>query len=140
MKAVMSVYEGVREAKDGLDWIRIMDTKFNVFEILEIAEKVEQRGAKFYLGAAQLFAQEDLKNCYYGLAERKVKLKNMWTNMRQDFSNRTGEFGTYDPENYVLSNPEVMASLTWAGSRLGAFPSPDRQGEQGRGSPGCPAT
>lgn len=96
-----------------------METKFNVFEILEIAEKVEQRGAKFYLGAAQLFSQEELKNFLYALAQRKVHLKNTWVKMRKDFSDRTGEFGTFDPDNYVLSNPEVMAGLTWVGTRAG---------------------
>ena len=37
--------------------------------------------------------------------------------MRKRFSEKTGEFGTFDPDNYVLSNPEVMAGLTWFGTK-----------------------
>jgi rubrerythrin len=31
-----------------------METRFNVFEILQIAERVEHNGAKFYLKTAEL--------------------------------------------------------------------------------------
>jgi hypothetical protein len=31
--------------------------------------------------------------------------------MRKRFSEKTGEFGTFDPDDYVLSNPQVMSGL-----------------------------
>jgi rubrerythrin len=94
-----------------------METKFSVFEILEIAEQVEERGAQFYVKAADLFEPENIRDFYYQLAEKKVKQRKIWTQMRKDFSEKTGEFGVFDPDNYVLSNPEVMAGLTWFGTK-----------------------
>jgi rubrerythrin len=93
-----------------------METKFNAFEI---AERVEQRGAKFYVQTAKLFREEALQNVYYKLAEGKIKQQKAWAQMRKEFSEKTGEFGTYDPDNYVLSHPEVMAGLSWFGTRAG---------------------
>ena len=97
-----------------------METKFSVFEILEIAEQVEERGAQFYAKAADLFDLQAIRDIYYQLAEKKVKQRKIWTQMRKDFSEKTGEFGVFDPDNYVLSNPEVMAGLTWFGTKGGA--------------------
>ena len=96
-----------------------METKFNVFEILEIAERVEQRGARFYIQTAKRFRETALQDLYAKLAQGKVKQQKAWARMRKAFSKKTGEFGTYDPDNYVLSHPEVMAGLTWFGTRAG---------------------
>ncbi len=97
-----------------------MQTKFNVFEILEIAEKVEVKGAKFYLKAAESTNNPELRDTYYKLANWKAKHEKIWARMRKRFSEKTGELGTFDPDNYVLSNPEVMAGLTWLGTKHGA--------------------
>jgi rubrerythrin len=94
-----------------------METKFNVFEILQIAEQVEHKGAKFYLKAAELFADPGIRDLYYRLATWKAKHERVWARMRKRFSEKTGEFGTFDPDNYVLSNPPVMAGLTWFGTK-----------------------
>lgn len=94
----------------------VMETKFSVFEILEIAEQVEKRGAQFYAKTAALFESQAIRDIYYQLAEKKIKQQKAWTQMRKDFSEKTGEFGVFDPDNYVLSNPEVMAGLTWIGT------------------------
>lgn len=96
-----------------------MDTKFNVFEILEIAEKLELKGARFYLKMLELFEDEPCRDVYLKLANWKAKHQKAWARLRKRFSEKTGEFGTFDPDNYVLSNPAVMAGLTWVGSRPG---------------------
>jgi rubrerythrin len=98
----------------------IMETKFSVFEILEIAEHVEQRGATFYMKTAELFEDTQIRNLYFQLANWKAKQKKVWSQRRKEFSQSTGEFGTFDPDDYVLSNPEVMAGLTWFGTRTGS--------------------
>jgi rubrerythrin len=97
-----------------------METKFNVFEVLEIAERVENRGARFYLRIMELFRDPELRDIYYKLANRKAKNEKIWTRLRKRFSEKTGEFGTFDPDNYVLSNPEVMAGLTWVAAKPGS--------------------
>jgi rubrerythrin len=88
-----------------------VETKFNVFEILQIAEQIEHKGAKFYLKAAELFPDADLRDLLYRLATWKAKHEKLWARMRKRFSEKTGEFGTFDPDNYVLSNPQVMSGL-----------------------------
>lgn len=94
-----------------------METRFNVFEILQIAEQIEHKSATFYLKAAELFADADLRDLLYRLAAWKAKHEKLWARMRQRFSEKTGEFGTFDPDNYVLSNPQVMSGLTAFGTR-----------------------
>jgi len=88
-----------------------METRFNVFEILQIAEKIEHNGAKFYLKMAELFEDSGLRNTCYKLATWKAKHEKVLAQRRKRFSEKTGEFGTFDPDNYVLSNPDVMAGL-----------------------------
>ena len=88
-----------------------METKFNVFEIFEIAEKIEHDGAKFYLRAAELFDDSERRDIFYKLANWKAKHEKTLAKRRKRFSEETGQFGTFDPDNYVLSNPHVMASL-----------------------------
>ena len=96
-----------------------MDTCFNVFEVLEIAEEVEHKAAKFCLRAAERFADWERRNVYYNLAAWRAKHQQAWARIRQEYSEQTGQFGTFDPNNYVLSNPQVMAGLTCFGSETG---------------------
>jgi len=100
-----------------------METKFNVFEILQIAEQIEHRGAKFYLKTAELFADPERRDMYYKLANWKARHEKVIVQRRKHFSEKTGQFGTFDPDNYVLSNPHVMAGLTWFGIRRDTFRS-----------------
>ncbi len=100
-----------------------METKFNVFEILQIAEQIEHRGAKFYLKTAELFDDSERRDIYYKLANWKAKHEKILAQRRKRFSEKTGQFGTFDPDNYVLSNPHVMAGLTWFGIKRDAFGS-----------------
>ncbi len=99
---------------------RCVETKFNVFEILQIAEQVERKGAKFYLKTAELFDDANLRDIYYRLATWKAKHEKIWARMRRRFSEKTGEFGTFDPDNYVLSNPQVMSGLAGSSTKLEA--------------------
>ncbi len=96
-----------------------METRFNVFEILQIAEKVEQKGARFYLKAAEMFKDSLRRDTYLKLADWKARHAKIWARLRKRFSEKTGEFGTFDPDNYVLSNPGVMAGLTWFDTKHG---------------------
>ncbi len=89
-----------------------METKFNVFEILQIAEKIDHNGAIFYLKTAEMFDDTELRNMYYKLANWRARHEKILAQRRKQFSEKTGEFGTFDPDNYVLSNPYVMADLT----------------------------
>ena len=88
-----------------------METKFNVFEILQIAERIERNSAKFYLKTAEQFDDQELRDTCYKLANWKARHEKILAQRRKRFSEKTGEFGTFDPNNYILSNPHVMAGL-----------------------------
>jgi rubrerythrin len=93
-----------------------MDTQFSVFEILQIAEEVELKTARFCLRAAERFTDRERRGLYYSLAESRAKQRTMWRRLRRQYSEKTGEFGIFDPDNYVRSNPWTMAGLTGYGT------------------------
>ena len=88
-----------------------METKFNVFEVFQIAEKIEHNNARFYMRAAELFDDPERRDVCYKLANWRAKHQKTLADRRKHFSEKTGQFGTFDPDNYVLSNPHVMAGL-----------------------------
>jgi rubrerythrin len=94
-----------------------MDKRFSVFEILEVAERIENNAARFYLKASELYDDSQLRDIYHKLANWRAKHEKILTQRRKDYSDKTGALGTFDPDDYVLSNPEVMAGLTWLGSK-----------------------
>jgi len=96
------------------------DVEFNVVEVLRIAEELEHKAARFYLRAADRFDDLERRNLCYNLASWRARHQQTWARIRREYSERTGEFGTFDPDNYVLSNPQVMASLTCFASRPGS--------------------
>lgn len=101
-----------------------METKFNVFEILQIAEKIERNGAKFYLKTAELLDDPEVRDACYNLATWKAKHEKILAQRRKRFSEKSGEFGTFDPDNYVLSNPHVMAGLAVFATKSGSLKGP----------------
>lgn len=104
-----------------------METKFNVFEVLQIAEKIEHNGAKFYLHTAEVFDDPDFRDTCYKLAAWKARHEKILVQRRKRFSEKTGEFGTFDPDNYILSNPHVMAGLAVFATKPGSLKHGDRQ-------------
>lgn len=108
-----------------------METKFNVFEILQIAERIEHNGAKFYLKTAELSSDPEVRDTCYKLASWKARHEKILAQRRKRFSEKTGEFGTFDPDNYVLSNPHVMAGLAVFATKPGSLKGPvDRENRQ----------
>jgi rubrerythrin len=101
-----------------------METRFNVFEILQIAEKIEHNGAKFYLKTAEKLDNPEFRDLCYKLASWKAKHEKILAQRRKRFSEKTGEFGTFDPNNYVLSNPRVMAGLAVFATKPGSLKGP----------------
>ena len=101
-----------------------MDTQFNVVEVLRIAEEIEHKAARFYLKAAERFSDSPRRNICYNFASWRAKHKQAWARFREEYSEKTGEFGTFDPDNYVLSNPQVMASLPWFGTGNRSYHEP----------------
>jgi len=101
-----------------------METIFNVFEVLQIAERIEHNGAKFYLKTAERFEDAEIRDTCYKLANWKARHAKILAQRRKRFSEKSGEFGTFDPDNYVLSNPQVMAGLAVFASEPGSLMKP----------------
>lgn len=101
-----------------------MDTQFSIFDVLQIAEAVETKTAKFYLRAAKRFADEERRSIFYGLADWRAKHLSTWRRIRRRYSEKTGEFGVFDPDNYVRSNPWTMAGLTRYGTDVNGHGRP----------------
>lgn len=89
-----------------------LETKFNVFEILRIAEGIEHKAALYYIKSVGLFDDSGCRDMLYQLANWRARHEKIWARMRKRYSDKTGEFGHFDPDDYILSNPQVMADLT----------------------------
>ena len=89
-----------------------MDTKFSGFEILKIAQKVARNGAKFFRNEAELFDDAEVLQVLSVLVGWHERHEKIYARMRGQFSEKTGDFGVFDPDDYMQSNPEAMAGLT----------------------------
>ena len=74
-----------------------MDTWFNVFEVLQIAEEIEHKAAAFYLRAAERYPDPQRRNVYYNLATWRSKhrppaIASAWISGQGRAGNR-GAFG-----------------------------------------------
>ncbi len=94
-----------------------MDVEFNVIEILEIAERIEQNGADFYQKAADIFDDPDISGTLLRLAEWESKHEAIFANMRRQLLESGTETDTYIPSEEKLSDAKVMAGLAVFGIR-----------------------
>ena len=88
------------------------DTQFNVFEVLRIAEELEHKAARFYLQAAERFADQERRNVYYDLASWRAKHQQAWARIRREYSERTGRIRHVRSRQLCPFQSSVMASLT----------------------------
>jgi rubrerythrin len=114
---------GPRQGRD-FEGVSQVDACFNVFDVLRIAEEVEHKAARFYLQAAERFADREHRSIYYDLASWRARHERAWTRIRREHSEKTGQFGTFDPDDYVVSNPQVMAGLTSFGTEANSLGHP----------------
>ena len=96
-----------------------MKTVFRIYDVLQIAEAIELKRARFYVQAALLFKTSRQNDLCHKLANRSAKYAKFWAQKRKQHSDETGEYSTFDPNDYIRSNPFMMAGLTWGGSLWG---------------------
>jgi rubrerythrin len=94
-----------------------MDAEFNVIEILEIAERIEQNGADFYQKAADIFDDPDISGTLLRLAEWETKHESIFANMRRQILESGTKTDTHIPSGEKLSDAQVMAGLAVFGIR-----------------------
>ncbi|MEN6577021.1 MAG: ferritin family protein [Phycisphaerales bacterium] len=93
-----------------------MGVYFSVSAILQIAEEVERKAAGFYLAAAEQSCEEEPRNVHHMLASWRRRHQDTLSRLQREHSERIGRSDAFDSDDYVLSNPRVMAGLTWSGT------------------------
>ena len=88
-----------------------MNDRYNAFEVIEIAEQVERNAVEFYTRAAQLFEDPKLKNLLSHLAEWEKKHEEIFAQVKAQVREEIDLLGSFDPDKYFSSNPQIMASL-----------------------------
>ena len=88
-----------------------MDVELNAFEVLEIVERIERNGVKFYRTAAELVGDSRTGNKFLELANWEAKHIEVFKDMKERLSQQKWELGTYKPSRMELPGAQVMAGL-----------------------------
>ena len=88
-----------------------MHVKYSGSQIFEIAEKIEYNGCQFYRKASELFKEPELRNLFSNLVTWETTHQRLFAEMRQQSADELDELGSFDPDIYMSSNPQLMASL-----------------------------
>jgi len=92
-------------------WNFWAERKFSVFEILQIAERIERNAAMFYQKSAALFEDAQLRATLYRLAEWESKHEELFRKTRTEYTQKLDILGTFNPDNYELCNPQEIVGL-----------------------------
>jgi rubrerythrin len=88
-----------------------MVTKFDVHGVLQIAESVEHKGARFYLQAAERFIDPQCSDLCRQLAGWRSAEEDILGRRKSKISKRSDEPPKSAKTDYISANPFVMASL-----------------------------
>jgi rubrerythrin len=106
-----------------------MTVKFNAFEVFEIAEQIERNGTNFYIRAAELFDDPDIRRMFLALAEWEKEHERTFARMKQQVSEQSRRTNTSEVGG-SLPDPRVMAGLAVFGIRTN--PAEELYGKQNR--------
>ncbi len=88
-----------------------MDEPLSAYDVLEIAERIERNGAKFYRRAAGLVDDPDVSTLFVNLAQWESRHQEIFRQMKERLGDRRWEQGTLTPHRVASGNPGVMAGL-----------------------------
>jgi len=88
-----------------------METEFNVDQVFQIAGKIQQNGADFYLKMAELFYDSGRRNLCLRLADHRAEQANALTEGKTGSCDRYGKSATFGYGDYIMSHPSEMADL-----------------------------
>lgn len=89
----------------------MVETKYNAFEILQIAERIERNGAEFYRRCAELVESDRLRGMFYKLAEWEERHEKLFGGMRKEFGKQMSELESFNPAIYVRCDPRIIEGL-----------------------------
>ncbi len=86
-----------------------MTIRFNADEILEMAERIERNGAKFYRKAAQGVSDVGVEQKLLGLAAMEDEHERTFHSLREDLSGKEGVVGGFDPSGEGVRYLQAIA-------------------------------
>jgi rubrerythrin len=89
----------------------MVETKYNAFEILQIAEKIECNGAEFYRRCVKLVESDRLRGMFNKLAEWEERHEKLFRQMRNEFGKQMSELEDLEPAIYVRCDPRMIEGL-----------------------------
>ena len=98
-----------------------METKFNVGQILEIAERLEHNGALFYVKAAARFGDRQRRELCMALADWRSGRQAALGKLKDQFYEEYAKTEQTNFDDYFQTHPEAMADLAVFSSKL--YPS-----------------
>lgn len=88
-----------------------MVTKFDVHGVLQIAESIEHKGARFYLQAAERFMDPQRSDLCRQLARWRSAEEGILGRRKSKITRRSAEPGKPEKSDYISAHPFVMAGL-----------------------------
>ncbi|MHC4309091.1 MAG: hypothetical protein ACYSSN_04025 [Planctomycetota bacterium] len=108
-----------------------MKTEFNVDQVFQIAGRIQQNGAEFYLKMAKRFCDSRRRGLCLVLAEQRTERAKALTEERKRFCNKYGKSVTSGYGDYIMSHPSEMADLAvFSHEQYHAIPLTGRDGRE----------
>ena len=80
----------------------MMDFRFHIDEIFEIAEQLERNGADFYQRAAEATKEPEIKGILKSLAEMEVDHQDTFRKLRNQWVSQEERDSLYDPQGEAI--------------------------------------
>ena len=100
-----------------------MDVEMSGYEVLEVAEKIERNGAKFYRRAATLFDDPDISTLFVRLGQWEARHIEVFKEMKQHLTEQQWELGDFAPDRVGVPEARALASM----AVFGIQPDPAEQ-------------
>ena len=100
-----------------------MDVEMSGYEVLEVAERIERNGAKFYRRAATLCDDPDISSLFVQLAQWEARHIQIFQEMKEQLAEQKWELGDFAPDRVGEPDARVLAGL----AVFGIQPDPAEQ-------------
>lgn len=89
-----------------------METKFDVLEVLKIAERLEHNGRQFYTKMAKLFIEKQCQTLCREMADFRAGRELTLARQRKLFGEQNSGFLPNNADDYFRIHPDVLADLS----------------------------
>jgi rubrerythrin len=96
-----------------------MSVNFTALEVFEIAEQIEQQGAKFYGQAAEMTKDKSMSRFFGQLAEMENNHEKIFSEMKKSIKAGQADVTVFDPDNEIAYYLKAIAvSAGWEGKAM----------------------